>query len=74
MFGLQQGSRLKADYEVSWDKDNLFRNARSQTEENSRSMPKVAAGNYRSEAARYQSHVPRFSEENSRSKRFKVRT
>ncbi|KAI3673009.1 hypothetical protein L6452_39117 [Arctium lappa] len=67
----KQGSRLKADYEVTWDKDDLFRNARSQTEDNSRSMPKVAAGNYRSEAAGYQSHVPRFSENNTRSKRFK---
>ncbi|KAJ9567040.1 hypothetical protein OSB04_003006 [Centaurea solstitialis] len=65
----KQGSRLKADYEVTWDKDNLFRNARSQTEENSRS---VAAGSYRSEAGRYQSHVPRFSEDSARAKRFKV--
>lgn len=68
----KQGSRLKADYEVSWDKDDIFRNARSQTEENSRSMPKMPAGNnYRSEAARYQPYVPRYSENNTRSKRFK---
>ncbi|XP_076948856.1 uncharacterized protein LOC143621261 [Bidens hawaiensis] len=67
----KQGSRLKADYEVSWDKDGIFRNARSQNEETSRSTPKVAAYSYRSEPARYQSHAPRFSENNARSKRFK---
>ncbi|PWA54987.1 hypothetical protein CTI12_AA408240 [Artemisia annua] len=63
----KQGSRLKADYKVTWDKDGIFRNARSQTDENYRSVPKVAAGNYRSEA-RYQSH---FSDNSARSKRFK---
>ena len=68
---LQQGSRLKADYEVTWDKEGVFRNARSQTDENYRSVPKVAAGNYRSEA-RYQSNVPHFSDNSARSKRFKV--
>ncbi|KAI3825544.1 hypothetical protein L1987_07034 [Smallanthus sonchifolius] len=67
----KQGSRLKADYEVSWDKDGIFRNARSQNEENSRSTPKVAAGNHRSEPARYQSYASRFSENDTRSKRFK---
>ncbi|KAL8196682.1 hypothetical protein R6Q57_024597 [Mikania cordata] len=67
----KQGSRLKADYEVNWDKDGLFRNARSQNEDNSRSSPKVAAYSYRSEPARYQSHAPRFSENNTRLKRFK---
>ncbi|PWA23736.1 hypothetical protein CTI12_AA628990 [Artemisia annua] len=64
----KQGSRLKADYKVTWDKDGIFRNARSQTDKNYRSVPKVAAGNYRSEA-RYQSH---FSDNSARSKRFKV--
>ncbi|XP_076959277.1 uncharacterized protein LOC143635297 [Bidens hawaiensis] len=67
----KQGSRLKADYEVSWDKDGIFRNARSQDQETSRSTPKVAAYSYRSEPARYQSHAPRFSENSARSKRFK---
>ncbi|KAF5796985.1 hypothetical protein HanRHA438_Chr08g0370351 [Helianthus annuus] len=67
----KQGSRLKADYEVSWDKDGIFRNARSQNEENSRSTPKVAAYNDRSEPARHQSHAPYFSENHIRSKRFK---
>ncbi|XP_076957786.1 uncharacterized protein LOC143633350 [Bidens hawaiensis] len=70
----KQGSRLKADYEVSWDKDGIFRNARSQNEETSRSTPKAAAYSYRSESARYQSHAPRFSENNTRSKRFKHST
>ncbi|KAK9075488.1 hypothetical protein SSX86_003812 [Deinandra increscens subsp. villosa] len=64
----KQGSRLKADYDVSWDKDGIFRNARSQNEE----TLKVASYNYRSEPARYQSHAPRFSQNNTHSKRFKV--
>lgn len=73
MIGLQEGSRLKADYEVNWDKDDVFRNATSQSEVNNRSTPKVAAGNYnRSEANRYQPYVPRYSQNNARSKRFKV--
>ncbi|XP_071702730.1 uncharacterized protein [Rutidosis leptorrhynchoides] len=67
----KQGSRLMADYEVTWDKDDFFRNARSQNEANSRSISKSYDGNYRSETVRYQSHVPRYSENNSRSKRFK---
>ncbi|KAK1407920.1 hypothetical protein QVD17_39547 [Tagetes erecta] len=67
----KQGSRLKADYEVSWDKDYIFRNARSQIEEHSRPTSKDTAGSYRSESDRYQLHAPRFSENNTRSKRFK---
>ncbi|RZB58341.1 hypothetical protein D0Y65_046793, partial [Glycine soja] len=27
----KQGSRLKADYEVCWDRDGFFRNSRNQT-------------------------------------------
>ncbi|KAL4566223.1 hypothetical protein LXL04_030335 [Taraxacum kok-saghyz] len=68
----KEGSRLKADYEVSWDKDDVFRNAKSQPEQNIRSMPKIPTGNYRNEGARYQPYVPRYSENNTRSKRFKV--
>nr|XP_043608862.1 A-kinase anchor protein 17B [Erigeron canadensis] len=65
----KEGSRLKADYEVSWDKDGIF--SRRLIEENSRSIPKVATGGYRSEVGRYESRAPRFSESNARSKRFK---
>ncbi|CAI9291852.1 unnamed protein product [Lactuca saligna] len=68
----KEGSRLKADYEVNWDKDDVFRNTTSQSEVNNRSTPKVAAGNYnRSEANRYQPYVPRYSQNNARAKRFK---
>lgn len=67
----KQGSRLRADYEVTWDKDGFFRNARSQTEENSRWTPTTAAGNYRSEAPRRQSHTSRLSPDDARPKRFK---
>lgn len=69
---MQQGSRLKADYEATWDKDGFFENSRSQTEENSRWKPTMGAGNYRSEAPRHQSHHSRYSSDNERPKRFKV--
>ncbi|XP_028124303.1 A-kinase anchor protein 17A isoform X1 [Camellia sinensis] len=68
----KQGSRLKADYEVTWDKDGFFRYARNETQEKSSWMPPLDVGNYRSEAPRRQSHFSRFSPDNVRSKRFKV--
>lgn len=68
---LQQGSRLKADYEVTWDKDGAFRNGRSQTEESRRWMPKETADGYRNEVPRHSS-ASHFSANNVRSKRFKV--
>ncbi|KAK3020758.1 hypothetical protein RJ639_047886 [Escallonia herrerae] len=64
------GSRLKADYEVTWDKDGFFQNSRTQAEERSTWAPTLTAGRYRSEAPRRQSHT-RFSPDNPRSKRFK---
>lgn len=66
---LQQGSRLKADYEVTWDKDGFSRDARSQPEESGRWTP---VERYKSEAPRRQSYNSHFSTENARSKRFKV--
>lgn len=67
----KQGSRLKADYEVTWDKDGFFRNTRNETEDKSIRMPPLGAGNYRSEAYRRQSHFSRYSPDNERTKRFK---
>ncbi|KAL6995347.1 hypothetical protein U1Q18_005485 [Sarracenia purpurea var. burkii] len=67
----KQGSLLKADYEVIWDKDGLFRNARSETQEKSSRMLPLAAVNYRSEAHRRQTYFSRYSPDNVRAKRFK---
>ncbi|XP_052202624.1 uncharacterized protein LOC127808226 [Diospyros lotus] len=67
----KEGSRLKADYEVRWDKDGFFRNARSETQEKRSRMPPLDSGNYRSEAPRRHAHFSRFSPDNVRSKRFK---
>ncbi|WOH06985.1 hypothetical protein DCAR_0626414 [Daucus carota subsp. sativus] len=61
----KQGSRLKADYEVTWDKDG-FGNARSQPEETDRWMP---SNRYSREDG--QSYNSRFSSEKGRPKRFK---
>uniref|UniRef100_F6H199 A-kinase anchor protein 17A n=1 Tax=Vitis vinifera TaxID=29760 RepID=F6H199_VITVI len=44
----KQGSRLKADYEVSWDKDGFFRNTRSHAQERSSRMPEMGADSYKS--------------------------
>lgn len=64
----KQGSRLKADYEVTWDKDGFLRDARSQPEESGRWTP---VERYKSEAPRRQSYNSHLSTENARSKRFK---
>ncbi|XP_030466611.1 uncharacterized protein LOC115685665 [Syzygium oleosum] len=64
----KQGSRLRADYEVSWDKDGFFRNSRSETQEKSSRMTSLASGPYRSE---YPKHISRHSPEKTRPKRFR---
>lgn len=69
---MQQGSRLKADYEVTWDKDGFFRNTRSETHDKSSRMPPLGAGNYRSDGYRRQPQFSRYSPDNARTKRFKV--
>lgn len=69
---MQQGSRMKADYEVTWEKDGFFRNAKSETHEKSSYMPPLVARNYRSEAPRRQGHSSQWSPDNVRPKRFKV--
>ncbi|KAK6939716.1 hypothetical protein RJ641_029247, partial [Dillenia turbinata] len=62
----KQGSRMRADYEVTWDKDGFFRNSTSHRRH------EMGAGHYRSEAPRRQSEVARFgSSEGARIRRFK---
>ncbi|KAI3460149.1 hypothetical protein Pfo_016812 [Paulownia fortunei] len=67
----KQGSRLRADYEVTWDRDGFFRNGRSRTEQSKKWMPATGVGNYRSEASGRQSQVSRNSPDDARRKRFK---
>ncbi|XP_061358021.1 uncharacterized protein LOC133302280 [Gastrolobium bilobum] len=67
----KEGSRLKADYEVSWDKDGFFRNSRNQTKEMNGVASAVAADHYRSEAPRRQAYNSRHSPDNVRQRRFK---
>uniref|UniRef100_A0A2N9EMF9 Uncharacterized protein n=1 Tax=Fagus sylvatica TaxID=28930 RepID=A0A2N9EMF9_FAGSY len=67
----KQGSRLKADYEVTWDKDIYFRNSRSNTQDRISRMPEMAAGNYRSEAPKRQQQIARFSPDDARRKRIR---
>ncbi|KAI3409054.1 uncharacterized protein J3R85_019852 [Psidium guajava] len=64
----KQGSRMRADYEVSWDKDGFFRNSRSETQEKSSRMTSLASGPYRSEFPKY---ISRYSPEKTRPKRFR---
>lgn len=68
----QQGSRLKADYEVSWDKDGFFQNSRNQTQEKNNMVSTIAADHYRSEAPRRQAYNTRHSPDKVRPRRFKV--
>ncbi|KAK0576785.1 hypothetical protein LWI29_023187 [Acer saccharum] len=70
----KQGSQLKANFEVTWDKDGFFRNSRSQADEKSNRMPEKAAGQYRRETPRRESHFSQSSVDDTRRKRFKVRT
>lgn len=67
----QQGSRLKSDYEVTWDKDGFFRNSRNQPQEKNNAV--IAADHYRSEAPRRQVYNSRHSPDRVRPRRFKVR-
>ncbi|KAJ1385636.1 putative A-kinase anchor protein 17B [Sesbania bispinosa] len=69
----KQGSRLKADYEVSWDKDGFFRNSRNQTQEKNNMVSTMAADYNRSEAPRRQAYNSRYSPDKVRPRRFKVR-
>lgn len=69
---MQQGSRLRADYEVIWDKDGFFRNSKRRAEQGKRWATSTDAGGYRSGASGHHSQVSRFSTDDARRKRFKV--
>ncbi|XLS54348.1 hypothetical protein HN51_004103 [Arachis hypogaea] len=69
----KQGSRLKADYEISWDRDGFFRNTRNQTQEKTNRVSTTAADHYKSEAPRRHTPYARHSPENVRPRRFRVR-
>lgn len=65
----KQGSRLRADYDVTWDKEGFFRDARHQIEERKR-MP-ARGVEERDEGHRQHLRVSQFSSEEGRRKRFK---
>ncbi|XP_016475934.1 uncharacterized protein LOC107797543 [Nicotiana tabacum] len=65
----KQGSRLRADYDVTWDKVGFFQDARHQIEERKR-MP-ARGVEERDEVHRHHSRVSQFSSEEGRRKRFK---
>ncbi|KAM3237479.1 A-kinase anchor protein 17A [Capsicum chacoense] len=65
----KQGSRLRADYDVTWDKDGFFRDARHQIEERKRIPARRVEE--RDEGHRQHSRVSQFSSEEGRRKRFK---
>lgn len=70
---LQQGSQLKADYEVTWDKDGFFWDSRNQAEEKSNRMPLKTARQYRSETSRHEVYSSQLAADHTRRKRFKVK-
>ncbi|XP_021729642.1 uncharacterized protein LOC110696611 isoform X2 [Chenopodium quinoa] len=45
----KEGSRMKADCELTWDKDGFFQHARRYTQEGNSRIPTVGAGQYRNE-------------------------
>ncbi|XP_031281415.1 A-kinase anchor protein 17A [Pistacia vera] len=63
----KQGSKLKADYEVFWDKDGFFRSSRSQATDRSNRTPAKAAGQNRREDTRHD--ISQFDD--TRRKRFR---
>lgn len=66
----QQGSRLRADYEVTWTKDSLFRNSSTQSKGKSERM---SEGPYRNEAhGRTRRYGSQFTSDDTPRKRFKV--
>ncbi|XP_051150778.1 uncharacterized protein LOC127265140 [Andrographis paniculata] len=67
----KQGSRMRADYEVTWDKDGSFRSGRGQAEHIRRWTPATGPENYRSGASVRPSQTPQYSPDDSRRKRFR---
>lgn len=62
---------MKADYDVTWDKDGFFQNAKSNTQKRNSRIPEIGAWQYRNEGR--SSYISRYSPEDVRSKRFKVK-
>lgn len=67
----KEGSSLKADYEVTWDKDGYFRNSRLQAVERSRWEPPNSLANDRDEAPRRHYRDNRFAQDEARPRRFR---
>ncbi|KZV54531.1 hypothetical protein F511_01329 [Dorcoceras hygrometricum] len=67
---IKQGSRLRVDYEVIWDKNGFFQNSRSQIEDR-RWMPVTGSRNNRNQAYGHGSRAARIISDDSRRKRFK---
>ncbi|XP_050213659.1 uncharacterized protein LOC126665031 [Mercurialis annua] len=67
----KQGSRLKADYEVTWAKESFFRNSSTQAKERNDRMSAAAGGRYRNEAPRHDQYNSQFTSDDTRRKRFK---
>ncbi|KAK4387607.1 hypothetical protein Sango_2367300 [Sesamum angolense] len=68
---IKQGSRMRSDYEVTWDRDGYFRNGQNRAEQSKRWMPTTGVASHRSEASGRQSQVSRYSPDDARRKRFK---
>ncbi|KAL2895001.1 A-kinase anchor protein 17B [Bienertia sinuspersici] len=70
----KEGSRMKADYEVSWDKDGFFESGKHHTQER---INQFGPGQYRNEGTRHSSYSSRtrsrsrYSPEDVHSKRFR---
>ncbi|KAL5988231.1 hypothetical protein ACLOJK_035994 [Asimina triloba] len=71
----KQGSRLRADYELSWDKDSYFRNGEQAVARNfvqGRTNERQQPARYsRNEPPRIQSEVTRYNSEGAHPKRFR---
>lgn len=67
----KEGSRLKADYEVTWDKDGFRNTKRNELSERSARETLLGGGSYRSEALRRRSKYSRYSPDNACSKRYR---
>ncbi|KAJ8762538.1 hypothetical protein K2173_007977 [Erythroxylum novogranatense] len=67
----KQGSRLKADYEVTWDKNGFFRNSRSQALERTGGMPVQSGRRYRDDTSGHEPYISHYTSVDARRKRFK---
>lgn len=67
----KEGSRMKADYEVSWDKEGFFGSARRHTRESNNRLPALETSHYRNEAPRRPTYSSRYSPDDVRPKRLK---